>query len=210
MARFGNPVSQYLDDAGDPLVNGKLYFYKTGTNTLQATYADINLSIANTNPVILDAAGRLTNVFLQNATYKVILTKNDDTQIWERDPIGGETALGNFSAWNSLTIYTLNDIVEASDGKFYISIANPNQGNDPTTSPANWTEIKFNQVWNSNQTYDVNDIVQGSDGTLYSALTGSNLNNDPVTDDISWQWASSLDIPDEILAAGYQFAYNNF
>ena len=40
MSRFTNPVPQYLDDAGDPVCLGKLYYYETDTNTLKNTYAD--------------------------------------------------------------------------------------------------------------------------------------------------------------------------
>lgn len=210
MARFGNPVTQYLDDAGDPLVSGKLYFYKSGTNDPQNTYADINESIPNTNPVILTGAGRLPNVFLASASYKVILTSSDDVQIWERDPVGGESALGNFSPWNSLTIYGVNDIVEGSDGNFYISITEGNQGNDPTASPSDWTEIKFIRSWNTNETYDANRVAQGSDGLLYTSVVGSNQGNDPVTDPVNWKAAVGADIPDVILASGYTYAYNNF
>ena len=44
MARFGD-FDQYLDNAGDPLSNGKLYFYESGTTTPKTTYSDINNSI---------------------------------------------------------------------------------------------------------------------------------------------------------------------
>ena len=40
MARFGSLDTQYFNDAGDPLVNGKIYFYESGTTTLKNTYAD--------------------------------------------------------------------------------------------------------------------------------------------------------------------------
>ena len=84
MARFGD-FDQYLDDAGDPLVEGKLYFYESGTTTPKTTFADINNSIPNTNPVLLSAAGRQPNIFFDGVA-KVILTDNDDVQIAVRDP----------------------------------------------------------------------------------------------------------------------------
>ena len=52
MARFGD-FDQYLDNAGDPLAEGKLYFYESGTTTPKTTYSDVNNSIPNTNPVYL-------------------------------------------------------------------------------------------------------------------------------------------------------------
>ena len=58
MARYSTPITQYLDDAGNPLVGGKLTFYASGTENLQNTYNTEALTIANTNPVILDGAGR--------------------------------------------------------------------------------------------------------------------------------------------------------
>ena len=208
--RYVDPVPQYLDDAGNPLAYGKLYFYATGTNTELDTFADINLSIPNTNPVVLSASGRLPNVYLKSATYKVKITDNDESQIWERDPVGAESAEGSFSVWNSLTLYNSNEIVEGADGNFYISITEDNQGNDPTSSPANWTQIKFNRVWNSNETYKNHAIVQGSDGFIYVSKAGDNLNNNPVTDSVNWQVSSNLDVPAVVLSASKTYAYNNF
>lgn len=207
--RYGNPVTQYLDDSGSPLVSGKLTFFATGTNTLLDTFVDINLSIPNTNPVILTAAGRLPNVFLQSASYKVILTDKDDVQIFERDPVGGELESGSFAEWNSLTIYSLNDIVEFDD-RFYISITNNNSGNQPDINPAQWSEIKLIGLWNPNEIYSINDLVQGSDGRLYVSAGNNNLNNDPTADDINWNSATTLDIPSVITASALTFAFENF
>ncbi len=80
MARFGEINAQYFDDAGDPLGSGKLYFYESGTTTLKTTYSDINFTIANTNPVILTAAGRQPNIFF-DGNAKAILTDKNDVQI---------------------------------------------------------------------------------------------------------------------------------
>jgi len=97
MARFGSLDTQYFDDAGDPLVSGKIYFYESGTTTPKATYADVNYTIANSNPVILTAAGRQPNIFFEGVA-KAILTKSDNTQILVRDPVG-DTASTFGNAW---------------------------------------------------------------------------------------------------------------
>ena len=52
-----NGKQQYLDANGSPLAGGKVYYYIPSTTTPKNTYQDINLSILNTNPVVLDAAG---------------------------------------------------------------------------------------------------------------------------------------------------------
>jgi hypothetical protein len=209
MARFGNPVTQYLDDAGNPLINGKLYFYESGTTTLKDTYSDVNLSIANPNPVLLSGSGRMPNVFF-NGTARVVLTKNDDTQIWDRDPVGGEAEEGVFSPWNLLTVYNVPDIVVGSDGNFYISITNGNQNNDPTTSPSNWTQFRLVRVWNTNETYEANQIVEGSDGLLYTSTVGGNVGNDPTSDSVNWKPSATANIEEIVNAAVSTYSYNNF
>jgi len=185
MARFGTLGSQYFDSAGDPLINGKIYFFESGTDTDKDTFADVNLTIANTNPVILSGAGRQPNIFF-NGTAKSILTDSDDVQIEVRDPVGGESIDGSFSPWDAATIYNHPDIVVGSDSLFYKSITNGNENNDPTSDEVNWSEVRFTTIWNANETYSINRIVEGSDGLLYTSLIDVNLNNDPTTDDVNW------------------------
>jgi hypothetical protein len=190
MARFGTLGTQYFDNAGDPLVSGKIFFYESGTTTPKDTFADINLSIVNPNPVVLTAAGRQPNIFFNGAA-RAVLTDKDSVQIEVRDPVGGEFEEGVFSPWNPLTIYNTPDIVTGSDGNFYLSISNGNQNNDPTTSPANWEQIKFIEVWNPNYAYPLHAVAQGSDGFLYVSQSNGNLNNDPTTDTVNWVGGSN-------------------
>jgi len=49
---------QFFDNNGDPLSFGRVWTYELGTSTLAETYSDVDISIANTNPIILDIAGR--------------------------------------------------------------------------------------------------------------------------------------------------------
>ena len=203
MARFGSLGTQYFGNAGDPLIDGKIYFKESGTDTDKDTFADVTLEIKNTNPVILSGAGRQPNVFFDGSA-RVILTDSDDAQIEVRDPVGGDAEEGAFGTWDSLTIYNLSDIVKASDGLFYLSISNANQDNDPTTDAVNWSEIRFIRIWNANETYSVNRIVEGSDGLLYTSLTNSNLGNDPTTDAINWGSSAGLTLSlfDEVVVSG--------
>jgi hypothetical protein len=59
MARYIDPVTQYTDGQGELLVEGFLRFEESGTNTLKPIYADVNLTIARTNPVKLDQRSRM-------------------------------------------------------------------------------------------------------------------------------------------------------
>lgn len=190
MARFGSIGTQYFDNAGDPLIEGKLFFFESGSTTDKDTFSDVGLAQdkLNENPVELSAAGRQPNIFFSGSV-RVVLTKNDGTQIEVRDPIGGEGLEGSFAPWNALTIYNKPDIVIRND-LFYISIADANQANDPVLSPINWSQIKFLGVYNTNQTYVIDDIAQGSDGLLYISRTNGNISNDPTTDGTNWKPAS--------------------
>jgi len=182
MARFGDLDTQYLDDAGDPLVNGKVYFYESGTTTLKTTYSDVNQSIPNTNPVILTAAGRQPNIFFDGVA-KAILTTNSDVQILVRDPVG-ETATDFGDEWVATKIYSANDVVLGSDGVFYRSLQNGNQNNNPVTSSGFWT-LLYSVEWNQGITYQVGAMVTYN-GEQYQSLQSSNLNQNPSTQTAYW------------------------
>ena len=85
--RFFTPNQEFVDSTGLPYANGTLAFYASGTSTPLATYSDSALTIANTNPVVLDSAGRAGNVFLQNLAYKLVLSDVNNNPIWTADPV---------------------------------------------------------------------------------------------------------------------------
>ena len=88
MARYLNIDSQFFDNEGDPLSGGKLYFYDTGTTDAKTTYSDAAMSVANTNPVVLDAYGVPGDIFFAG-TAKVVLKDADDVQLRSMDPVSG-------------------------------------------------------------------------------------------------------------------------
>lgn len=91
LSPVGGAAAQFFDNNGTPLTGGKLYSYAAGTTTPQTTYTTSAGTIANTNPLILDAAGRVTNggeIWLtQGQTYKFVLAKSDDTLLGTWDNI---------------------------------------------------------------------------------------------------------------------------
>ncbi len=204
MARFINPAPEFKPSS-------KLYFFKSGTSSPLTTYKDESETIPNTHPVVCDSAGFVPNIFFSGSAKLVVLDAND-VQYLERDPVGGEKELGDFTLWDSQVIYDKNDIVEGSDGKFYQSFANANQGNDPTTQPSSdWFEIRFLGVWNQNKTYASGDVVQTASGSLWRSVVGSNINNNPDTNDGS-NWLPAVDsskIP-EIIKLNWQLKAANF
>ena len=182
MARFGSLDTQYFDDAGNPLVSGKIYFYETGTTTPKNTYADINYTIPNSNPVILTAAGRQPNIFFDGVA-KAILTKSDNTQILVRDPVG-DTASTFGNAWIASKDYNANDVVQGSDGEFYVSLINGNVNNNPVTTTGSWTFL-YSVEWNAGTTYKLGSVVT-YETIVYQSLQNANLNQNPSTATTYW------------------------
>lgn len=199
MARFGSIGKQYFDDSGNPLVSGKLYFYEPGTTTPKNTYADSALTIANSNPVILTAAGRQPNIFF-GGTAKVILTKSDNTQIEVRDPEGDEQT-GNFESWKDYRVYDLNEVVIGSDGNYYKSEITNNLSNDPTTTLTSyWDQVEFFSVWSAAITYPILRIVKWTDGRLYVSKANNNKGNVPGSSPAYWE-SLYADVGDHMITA---------
>ena len=73
-------AAQFFDNSGNVLTGGKLYTYLAGTTTFADTYTSSTGTVLNTNPIILDSAGRVPEEiwFAENQTYKFVLTDADD------------------------------------------------------------------------------------------------------------------------------------
>lgn len=143
MGRYSNPQPQYLDDAGEPLSGGKLYYYTSGTSDLKNTYSNFSLTVPNTNPVILDGEGRPSNDIFLDGSYKVRLTTSADVLVWEKDPVGSaDSGIASFSEWSNSVTYDADNIVEY-DAKFYLSLSNGNINKAPDTSTSDWEQIRY-------------------------------------------------------------------
>jgi len=59
LSPVGGVAAQFFDNNGDPLSGGLLYSYASGTTTPLATYTSSTGLTANTNPIVLDSAGRV-------------------------------------------------------------------------------------------------------------------------------------------------------
>lgn len=80
-----NPAIQFFGTNGLPLSGGKLYTYQPGTITPKNTYTDSTGLVANTNPVILDSAGR-AKVWL-DGSYNIRLFDASDILQWSVDNV---------------------------------------------------------------------------------------------------------------------------
>lgn len=187
--RISNPAIQHFDKGtGAQLAGGQLFFFETGTTTPKSVFDDALETTALTNPVLLDGNGFEPDIF-GTGSYKIVLQNSDDVQQWERDPVDFEVDEGAFSEWLPTISYGVNDIVEGSDGEFYISIIAINLNNDPVASPTAWSQFDLLNRWNTNETYNINDVVRSEDsGGVYTSVTASNEGNDPTLDTTATNW----------------------
>lgn len=81
--------AQLLTNNATPLTGGKIYVYAAGTTTPAATYTGPTGAVPNTNPIILDAAGRPPNEiwFPVGSTFKFVLKTSTDVLIATYDNI---------------------------------------------------------------------------------------------------------------------------
>ena len=78
-------AAHFLDNSGNVLTGGKLYTYAAGTTTPQASYTSGTGITFHSNPIILDAAGRVPaggEIWLTDGLqYKFVLTDANDVLI---------------------------------------------------------------------------------------------------------------------------------
>ena len=102
LSLLGGAGWQFLDNNGSPLSGGLLYTYQAGTTTPQATYTSNTGVTAQTNPIVLDAAGRIAGgeIWLtQGQDYKFVLKTSAGATIGTYDNVPGVndlTALNTF------------------------------------------------------------------------------------------------------------------
>ena len=185
MPRYIDATPKYTDSSNEPLPNGLLYFFESGTNTQKTTYADVNQTIANPHPLVLNGDGSVPNCFYSGAA-KVILADSDDVQIWERDPVVGAESSSFGDSWDAISVYGLNEVVTFND-LLYTSIVTNNQNNNPASAPEAWSQFDLVTRWNVNETYQSRDPVIASDANIYTSLSSDNLGNDPISSPSDWQ-----------------------
>jgi hypothetical protein len=118
LSPFAGAGAQFFTDTGSPLTGGLLYSYAAGTTTPATTYTDNNGSVANSNPIVLDAAGRVPyEIWLTSGTtYKFVLKTSLGVTIGTWDNIDGinDVAVGTsfyadaFTTTAGQTTFTLS------------------------------------------------------------------------------------------------------
>jgi len=103
LSPVGGVAAQFFDNAGNVLTGGKLQTYLAGTTTPQPAYTSSSGSVPWSNPIILDAAGRVSGsgeIWLTDGIqYKFILRDSNDVLIATYDNINGINS--NFVAFTN-------------------------------------------------------------------------------------------------------------
>lgn len=126
---FAGVGAQLFDNNGVPLSGGKLYTYVAGTTTPLASYTSSIGITPHTNPIILDAAGRVPGgeIWLDYTyLYKFVMKTSADVLIATYDNIGGSFntsfLLANFTGDGSQTVFALPSIPASKDNtQIYIN-----------------------------------------------------------------------------------------
>jgi len=108
LSAFAGAGAQFFDANGAPLTGGLLYTYASGTSTPVTTYTSRAGTTNNTNPIVLDAAGRTPDeIWLDGGVlYKFVLKSSTYVQIGSYDSIPAINDTTTFS--NLITVAGTN------------------------------------------------------------------------------------------------------
>jgi hypothetical protein len=131
LSAFAGAGAQFSDANGAPLTGGLLYTYLAGTSTPATTYTTRAGTANNTNPIVLDAAGRTpAEIWLDGGVlYKFVLTTSAYVQIGSYDSIpaiNDTTSISNLitvAGTNALTGLATPTLVGYATGAQYSFIA---------------------------------------------------------------------------------------
>jgi hypothetical protein len=114
LSPVGGVAAQFFTNSGAVLTGGKLFTYLAGTTTPAAAYTSSNGSTAWTNPIVLDAAGRVPGsgeIWLTDGIlYKFLLKDANDVLIATYDNISGINS-------NFVAFVNQQEIVTATAGQ---------------------------------------------------------------------------------------------
>lgn len=107
-------LSQQFDSLGRPLNGGKIYFIQAGTtSTPQNSFQDSALTIPHPNPLTLDSAGRVPQLFFADGNIKVRITNSAGVNQLTADNImvvGASSGGGGGGTVDPTTIIATGDI----------------------------------------------------------------------------------------------------
>ena len=145
LSAFGGVGAQFFDNSGNVLTGGKIYTYEAGTTTPLASYTSLSGNTAHTNPIVLNAAGRVPSggeIWIQLRLYKFVLETSTGVLIATYDNVGS-----SFNATAIIANFTGNGSTVA------FTLASAPAGGE------NSTNVYINGVYQQKNTYSVAGVV---------------------------------------------------
>lgn len=165
---------QFFSNNGVPLTGGKLYTYAAGTTTPATTYTTDAGNVANSNPIILNSAGRLDNeIWLsENASYKFVLKDANDVLIGTYDDI---TGVNDFTAGVNTILADLADTSNVAKGDALVGFKQSNAAGVYASAVARTVHQKFQEMVSARDFGAVGDGVADDTAALQAAITAVGL-----------------------------------
>lgn len=154
LSPLGGAGWQFFDNSGNVLTGGLVYTYQAGTTTPLAAYTSNSGTTAHTNPIVLDASGRVPGgeIWLKAVTaYKFVVRTSTGVLIGTYDnltAINGATNIVSLTDFGAIGDGVTNDTAAVTVAETYIPVYAPT-GTYLTTF-ANPTALSGKQ-WGSGQ-----------------------------------------------------------
>ena len=172
--------------------------YSKGNGALY-TDGNVYVSLANSNLNNIPPSSPADWILLPTLTLQSQLMP---TALFSAPPATGTTpidewqpetvySLGSFAIYKAAVYVSLASANTANypnsssqwaavtNGTLYQSLIDLNQGNSPSSTPANWSAVT---------SYSIGNTVAASDGYNYTSLVNSNLNNNPANNANPTDW----------------------
>lgn len=146
-----DPYSYFADDNGHPLAGGLIYTYTAGTSTPVTTYANSS-GTPNSNPVVLDAAGRASIYLQPGLAYKYIVKTSVGALVRSADNItasilAGVTGSNIALCQGRLTLTSGTPVTTADVTAATTLYFTPYQGNGISLyDGAAWAQYSFSEL----------------------------------------------------------------
>lgn len=181
LSLFAGAGAQFFDSNGIPLAGGLIYTYTAGTTSNQTTYTSSSGSIANPNPIVLDAGGRVPNEIwlIAGDTYKFVVTSATSVTIGTYDNIPGANSIAYpitvANGGTGLTSLTANAVILGNGTSNPQFVSAGTAGNILVDNGSTWVSQAFANSFSSNGYANLPNGLILNWGTVTATTAGASF-----------------------------------